>query len=410
MLEERRFAQDARHVLLQVRAAVGQIIDALPGPPRRPHQLSKLLKIDNKLAWKLTKVASEGDLFHVPRHIPGDAGVDLFVTAARRHGVSDARVAAVRAALRDLKEFIERHAGDRATLEKMLLSFSDEGREDLDLAQRKAAFEANSYLWGVRARAQVFVDFFKASSTPGRLDIVAIRGFIDLCLIRPGVPWTISQVKVANDAAQALPETRREPLDPPDEQEGGPDEVPLLRSFCSQPLPALRRVESGERFVEYEMMPREVGNRGGVTCLSGEIIRSAASYYRSADNQWAGTCTLARTPCEAVIIDWFVHEGLFGPIRPELGVYSELKGGPVISPLEGRERDRLPCNDTVNYLGKGAAVVPTPHIPNYASLIEHVFRRVGWDPHEFDVYRAQLQYPVIPTLILVKHELHEAPR
>lgn len=402
---EPTFADEARRVLLRVRAAFAQVVDSLPGDIRRPNELSKALKLDNKFAWKIIKVSHQADLFQLARHVPGGPGVELFLQAASRKRVSGTRLGAVRAAIDELDEFIMQHAGSRATLEKMLLSFSADGRSGLDIAQRKAAFEANSYLWGVQARTQVFIDFFHPSEDDGRLDLVAIRGFVDLRRIRPGVPWTISRVKMADDSARVIPGAQRQPLDPVPADPALNPEVPLLRDFSTNPLPKLRRVPVSEGFVEYELAPGDVGNTGGVTCLSAEIVPSAVSYRRSDTNRWACALTQARTPCEAVVVGWFIHESLFGPIRPELEVYSELRGGPFVSPLDNRERDRLPCQETVEYLGKGAAVVPTQYIPNFTTMIEHVFARTGWNADEYDVYRAEIPYPVVPSSILVKHPL-----
>lgn len=407
---ETSFADEARQVLLRVRSAFAQVVDSLPGDIRRPQELSKALHLDNKFAWKIMKVSHQADLFHLTRHVPGGPGVELFLKAASHRRVSGERVNAVRAAIDDLERFIAQHAGNRAMLEKMLLSFSEDGSPGLDVAQRKVAFEVNSYLWGAQARTQLFVDFFHPADDRGGLDICAIRGLIDLRRIRPGVPWTFSRVKTADDQARPIAAVEREPLDSSPPRDGLDPAVPLLREFSTKPTPAFRSIRGPDGFVEYELAPGDVGNTAGVTCLSGEVIRGALSCRHGPDNEWLGTGTQARTPCEAVVIDWFLHESLFGWIRPELAIYSELRGGPFVSPLEGRERDRLPCEESVAYLGKGTSVVPTPHVPNYAAMIEYAFDRTGWDPSEFDVYRAAIPYPVIPTTIIVKHRLPETPR
>ncbi len=403
------FERHAKQVLLRVRGAFAEIVDALPGRIARPHELCKSLKIDMKLAWKVMKVAHGADQFMVAQHIPGSNAIELFLRAASGQDVPSARIESAVSAVRDFERLIDVHAGDRTTLEMMLLSYAGEGRVQADLAQRKAAFAANGYIWGVQAATQLKVDFLHPATENGRLDIATLRGFIGLRRIRPNVPWVIARARVSDDEGKLHRAENRQPLDPAEDDSQETAGAPLLREFCSEPLPRFRRVSGPHGFLEDELVEGEVGNTGAVTCITGEVARSAASYYRAEQNRWAALVVRMHTPCEALLFDLFVHEDLFGPIEPELHVYSELAGGMPIPPIEGRERDRLPTWDIVEYLGKGTSVVHTPHVPRYAEMIRSSVDKLGWDGERFDVYRVQIQYPIIPTSVLMMQELPEAP-
>ena len=405
----RPFERHAKQVLQRVRGAFAEIIDALPGHITRPHELSKSLKIDMKLAWKIVKLAHGSDPFVAAQHIPGATAIELFLKAAARQQVPSSQIQSVEAAVGEFERLIETHAGDRATLEMMLLSYAREGRGQAELAQRKAAFAANSYIWGVQAVTQLKVDFLHPAAEKGRLDIATLRGFVGLRRIRPNVPWIIARARVVDDDGEMRTPSARQPLDPVEDDPSGSVGAPLLREFCSKPLPRFRRVAGPHGFLEDELIEGEVGNTGAITSITGDVAHNAASYYRAEHNRWAALALLVRTPCEALLFDLFVHEDLFGPIEPELRVYSELAGGTPIPPIEGRERDRLETWESVEYLGKGPGVVHTPHVPRHTEMIRYALDKLGWDGERFDVYRVCILYPIIPASVLMMHELPEAP-
>jgi len=182
----------------------------------------------------------------------------------------------------------------------------------------------------------------------------------------------------------------------------------LLREFCSKPLPRFRRTIRQHGFVEDELVEGPVGNTAAVTCITGEVSRGVASYYRSEHNRCGAVVARMRTPCEALVFDQLAHEDLFGRISPELIIYSQLTGGPSI-PFPGMECDRLPLSESVEYLGKGPSVVYTPHVPRYAEMVQYVFDKLALDGERFDVYRVVLLYPPIPTSVVMSHELPAAP-
>lgn len=403
------FEEHARQALLDVKGALAELVDALPGHITRPHELAKCLSIDMKLAWKVSRAAHCSDPFMAVQHIPGTAALEVFLKAAVSHNVPAKRILAVKAAMQEFERLIDVHAGDRATLEMMLLSYASEDRQRADLTHRRAAFAANSYLWGIQARTQLKADFMYPATERGRLDIATLRGFVGLRRIRANVPWVIARARVADDQGKVLQPFAREPLDPVADDPDGSTAAPLLREFCSTPLPRFRRVSGPHGFLDDELVEGEVGKTGAVTCLTGEVTRSVASYYRAEHNRSAALVVRMRTPCEALLFDLFVHEDLFGLIEPVLAVYSELEGGPPVPPIEGRERDRLATGESVEYLGKGPSVVHTPHVPRYAEMIRYALGKLGWEGERFDVYRVEMQYPIIPTSVVMTHELPEAP-
>jgi hypothetical protein len=400
--------EDARRVLLDTRNAFAAILEAVPGLEPRAQEVSEALAIPRKLGWQIAKLVCETDPFLVARYVPARGGMKTFLQAAARRKVPEALLQAATAAVKEFERLIDVHADDRASLEMMLSACASRADEQADVTWRKAAFMGNSYIWGVRAKTQLKTHFLHPSAEAGQLDIASLRGFVGLRRMRPNVPWVIARARCTDDDGKVRRAFVSQSLDVESAGKEGTDAVPLLPEFCSKPLPRFRRTIRQYGFLEDELVEGPVGNTGAITCITGEVSRGIASYLRTEHSQQGSVVARMRTPCEALLFDQLVHEELFGPISPELAVYSQLGGGPSI-PHPEMERERLPARESVEYLGKGPSVIYTPHVPRYSEMVRYVFDKLGWDGERFDVYRAVLLFPVIPTSVVMRHELPEAP-
>jgi len=406
--EPRPFEAHAEEVVRRVRNAFAEVIEALPGHVSRPSELEKALRIDKKLGWRVFRVVHGSDPFMAAQHVPGAAGVKIFLEAAAQRGVPSGLTEAAARAVGAFEELIQVHAGDRASLEMMMSGYARRGRKRGDLTHRKAAFRANSYVWGVQAKTQLKADFLHRSDRPGQLDIGSVRGFVGFRRIRANVAWVVARTRCTDDDGTLRTSFVREPLDPACEEGVDGPAVPLLREFCTKPLPRFRRVAGPHGFVEDELVEGPVGNTAAFNCIIGEVARSVASYYRDEHNRYGDLTARMRTPSEVLLFDQFVHEDVFGRMSPEVLVYGDLRGGPE-TPRDQRARDQLPVWETVEYLGKGPGVIHTPEVPRYAEMARYVFDRLGWDGERFDAYRIRVQYPIIPSTVVMRHELPERP-
>ena len=405
--EASTFETDAEFVLRRLRNAFAGVIEALPALVKRPHDLGRVLDIDKQLSWRIFKVARESDPFTAARHLPGQAGVRIFLEAAARNGVSSELTGTVAKALEEFDKLIGLHAGDRTSLEMMVNAKARSGREDADSVYRKAAFRGNSYIWGVQAKAQLKTDILLPAPEKGVLDICSLRGFIGLRRLRANVSWVVARGRCVDNDGESRRGFVREPLDSVGDPEGTMD-VPLLRGFCSTPLPQFRRVAGQHGFVEDELVEGPVGDTAALTCITAEVCRGVASYYRDEHNRFGEVISRVRTPCEVLIFDQLVHEDIFGRLHPELAVYGELAdSGPF--PVGGRHRNLLEVSEKVEYLGKGTSGLHTPHVPRYAEMARYVFDRLRCDADRFDVYRVRMRYPMIPASVVMRCELPERP-
>jgi hypothetical protein len=401
------FEDDAATVLRQMRGALAQLVAAAPGGASKPVELSKSLGIDMKLSWSLFQIVGATDLLAAGQYVPRPGATRKLLQAATRHHVPAQLIERVSGAAEEFERLVKVHAGDRPTFDLMISGRASNGLDRIHLTHLRDAFRANSHIWGVQARTKLLAHFLQPGTEEDMADGAVVRGLIGFRRIRPNVPWIIARARCVDDDGIVRRIPARTPLEAPRQPTtGGAPAVPFLTEFCTHPLPACRSIQRSDGFVEHELVEGPVGRTAAITCVMGDVVRNAASFFRDEHNSINEYTAFVREPCEVLINDLFVHEDMFGPLTPELIVYGDLRGGPEY-PGGGHEPPRLPVGETVDYLGKGPDVVATPDVPRYAELARYVFERLGWDGEHFDVYRVRLAYPVVPSIVLMRHPLRD---
>ncbi len=395
------FESAASDVLRSARGAFTDLLTEAGLGAARPAAVAKALGLDNKLAWKVCRFVHDTDELTAFKHLPGAAGIELVLKAADIAGVSASRVSSVRVADHKLREFVERSAGDRRTFEVMVNSHAGVDARD-SLEQRRQLYRAHAAVWGVRARVQVMTLFIRPSEEDEtKLDVMQVSGLVGLERLRPSVPWIVRVLRAGNDSASESYRLIREPLDPSGTDTGG---MPLLREFCSDPLPQLRQFEDANGWVYDELAPGVLGRAGAVTCIAGEIHRRVVPRHYEPENTQARYHMGVRTPVESSVFDVYLHGSLahFGDMnmhvfgllenRPPWGA-NEVMGEPVLEPTPARVLGSPP-------------VVATPRLARYGELIEHTLALSGWGPaSEFRGYRAEMEYPPAPCNVMLSCEL-----
>lgn len=399
------FENEAGKSIVDLKCALGRLVDSLPGARvSRPSELASLLMLDTMLSWKIWKVITEPDPFVAALYVPGASGVRQFLRAARKHKAGDDTLIAARQAYEAFQNLIRTHAGDRKSFDMLLAGHATADRARVDLEHRRGAFRHLSYLWGVQAKAHIYSLLLRPSaSAAGYFDVAAVRGFIDLRRIRPNVPWRIARCYTVDDAGALRTEFVREPLDPGTDSTIEGSELPLLRAFCSQPLPECRRVSGLHGEVEYQLVEGKVGNTGLLTCITGEVIRAAEPCHRDEAHQDLVLQAYVRTPCEVLLFDMLIDRRLFGDFHPELRAYSALFLGDLNA--KPAECDRLPIHEKIEPLGSGISGLHATEAPRYADMIGYALRRLDWSPDDFDAYRIRMEYPPTPISVRVYHPL-----
>jgi hypothetical protein len=400
------FESQATDALRQMRSALGALIAGIPGGVTKPVELQNALGIDVKLSWSVFQIIGAVDLLAGARNVPGSRAMRKLLRAAAQHGVAPSLIQRVSQATEDFDRLVRFHAGDLPTFDLMISGRASNGPNEIHLTHRRDVFRGNSHIWGVQAKTMLLAHFLQAGSDEGLTDGAAVRGLIGFRRIRPNVPWVIARARCVDMDGVVRRAPERFPLEMPADAAGGTFGAPFLTEFCSQPLPECRRIERTDGYIEHQLVEGPVGSTAAITCVMGDVVRNAATRYCDEHNRNNEYFALVRTPCEVLINDLFVDKDLFGPLKPELIVYGDLLGGPEY-PAGGREPPRLPVQASADYLGRGPGVIATPDVPRYVELAQHVFDRLGWDGQRFDVYRVRVAYPILSSIVVMRHPLHE---
>jgi hypothetical protein len=394
------FEDHVKEVLQRIRNSLAELLSSVGIDPTRPQDAARQLGLNKNLAWKVCRVIRENDPAGAIPIMPGREGFKIFLHAAQKRGAPSAALAAARDALVEFDQMIDIHSGDRDTLRLMIGGLGSEGDGQRAEALRKLSFRGNSATWGVQARIQLCVNVIAPSGDPEWADLAWLSGLIDLRRLRDDVAWTIASARRADDAGTALP-VRIEPLDPDD---SGNDAVPLLRPFCSPPLPEMRLERGPDGLLRYQLLEGPIGKTAATTCVIGIVGRRFVRRRRTEGDSIGEHNARLCTPVELLIHDLFVHRELSYAMAPEALLYSQLPNIPSY-PEGGRGCGLLPLSEKVLDLGAGPPDVLTPELPSYARMIETVFDRLAWRPRDFHGFRLRMRYPPIPTLAVLRYEL-----
>jgi len=405
LAEGRPFPEAATVVLRDMQNAFAGLIASIPynhDGVRKAADLHKALQLDRKLAWQFYKIATADNPLSVGSSVPKKVSLARLFKAATDRNVPEHVVDRAAAAFDQFEKFVAGHAGDREVFGSMISSLESTSADQLDLAHKKASFKAASHFLGVQAKTMLQCWMMLPGEQPNTHDVASVRGMFGLKRLRADVPWVISRLRTDHTDGQVMNSLKHEPLDP-----GGlgPHGITLLKDFCSQPLPEFRTRKSPFGTIEVELVGEKVGRASLVTCLTGEVTRCGLPTHRIEDHTVHSTCAQVRTPCEVLIHDFIVFEDLFGPIKPRLAVGSDHRD--THSHLHLRPNDVLPVRESLRYLGRGPDCLHSADVPRYAEMFRTVTARLGWDADRFDVYRCRIEYPLMPSSVMIEIDLSE---
>lgn len=389
--------QVLRGSLIEVFAAAG--VDA-----GRPYPAARELEVNKNLTWKASKIIRATGPSEAIQHLPGKGGTRLLLEALAKHGAAPEFVEKTRAAVEAFDRVIEKHSGDKATLELMLDGLNDGSNDAEQLEKsRKLAYQGNSGVWGMQVKARL-TTFVMAPDAPGSdiFDNLLLTGFLGLKRLRSETPWTILRLRSYQDDGSAKAPAAQRSLDAKAEELWG---VPLLPAYSSPGLPQLNvRHERHELAVELPGGP--VGKQGSADIFFGRVDRSFASMLATPSDKRGEFLTDYTLPIREAQFDVLIHEDLPPIPGAKFQLFSRLDG-PLPPPSVRRDRMALPIHVDVRDLGFGLPAMATPLYPRYTDMIGETFKSLGWDPRRFRTLRARIEYPPLGTVGCFSFPLEE---
>lgn len=391
------FEQHLRTVMAPVRRSFIDVLEAVGGHTPHTKGVCDALGVYRSLGWQISKVACEPELAQAARHIPEDGGMRSFIAAARKRGVPDEKIQAVSHAIEAFDRFVHMHADDRPSLDVLLSAAMSKPDESALLAARKTAFQGASAVFGVQARAQFTMLLVGPSASgDGWCDLATVRGFVGFRRNRADTSWVVAMTRVEEPVGTAQ-DRRPQRIFPP-APEAHLDGVPLLEPFCSRPLAQFQRHRDINGWIIDELVAGPIGNTAATTFFTAEIIPRCFRALVGAPDEKIKLHLSLHTPCEGIVFDQFIHRSISPPTPREMSVFARL---PHVSIF--RKGAQLPIVERIESPGVGLGFVPTPEIPGYADAIEHVCRQLGWPADEFELHRARMKYPPMPSELEISY-------
>ncbi|MFO0827270.1 MAG: hypothetical protein U0572_03885 [Phycisphaerales bacterium] len=389
--------EDLRVALLELYHNVG-------ADPETPQDIARRFKVNKTLTWNVSKVMSATEPLATVPNVPGGSALRVLLDAMLREGASQAAVQRVRLASEAFDKMIATHVGDRATLELVLDGMGTD-RDDYLEHSRKLAFRGNSGLWGIQAKTRLMSVFMAPNpTTPQRLDIAIVRGYVGVRRLRTDVRWPLFQLRGWGDRNDAVTKDRWEPIE---ESAAGQSPSPVIRSFSTFDSTKLEEVRTPAG-LDFVLTSGPVGNAGSFDCFLADYARSAVSTFRTATDITGEFGAPISAPTERLVFDIIVDEQLDFALSPEVRAYGGVFAGGPEGDAPGSPLP-LPLAQSIVALPGRPPLVATASVPRYADIVSLVFQRMGWDPVRFRGCRYELAYPPLGSTVLMSFGLPAAP-
>jgi hypothetical protein len=345
------------------------------------------------------RLATSDDPIQEAEAVPGPMAVRRVIEAARAQGVAEDRLEQVMSAVLVFDRLVQAHADGRKTFNSMIASLSEGAEDAIDLQTRRAAFRANSQVWGLQARACLWSTTYFPGRNSEFMGALSLRGPIGVRRLRVNAPYIVSgyvAFEKSSDASQPEPLGSAPDANSPDPR--------LLVPFCTRPLPQISSSHTSDQFVLTEMPPGPVGNAGAATILLADVVRNS-KWKQEGDQQSIVNSMGVATPFEVLVLDTLFHRSMFGRLTPRPRVFGRHSVPLGVMPHLYRESDTLPVAVSATCLGRAPSVLESPDIPRYREMHESLCGRLDLDPHDFDVYRCRVEYPILHAHVGVWFDL-----
>lgn len=404
------FASGARAMFSRLQEAIGSVVSVLSGEtPPRPAEMSRSLGLDGKLAWRIARMVEAKDSLAAAQFVPGKAGMQLFLEAARQQGIPPQLIERVEHVFEEYTEYVRSQADNRRSFDAIVSSLTNEDRQRIDIEYRRSAFLGQSYIVGIQSRVNLASYMLSPSADGEMIDIAAMRGVVDLRRLRPGVPWRLGRISVYQRTDGNVQIPSREPISAHQLDDAGPDALPFMPEFCTKPLPVSQPIKTKSGYFEYLMPETDLGNGGKTTCVLGEVTyNSQLRYSESTDSEPLRLRFGSHIPSELLLFDLHVHQDLFPSIVPKLEVLTALYSSAPPTILNAG--DEIPVSERVQLLGTGLDQLHDRDCPEYSTILSTCYSSLGWDPSRFNCFRVRIAYPPVPSAIAYSYSAGLAMR
>lgn len=370
------FVIESRRAISHLRDAVRRVVAAVPDSGTRPTDLAKAFNLDYALAWQIHSLANQPDGPMMPRVVPKRGAMERFLRAAARSAPSDL-ARSVEVAYTEFEQVVADLAGDRDTFDAMLTLQRPQDASGLQKL-RRAAHRANAAVWGVSCRCAIRTMIFHGD-LDGQQDSLSISGRVGLQRLFPEAVISITASTRTWGGSFLQPGEKPAIVIAPCE---------LIESVCSQPLPTVHRSIDADGSPRDSLAIDGLGKRGESTFFWRNISRGIPNLAKPPH----GISVRCVVPTELVLIDLVIPRGWLEEPTARGWVSPDTTHLAVPDPTG---QYRLPFEGEAQLLGTSLANLHTRAAPQYVDLVQREIARMGWAETEFNLFRLEVQYPVL---------------
>jgi hypothetical protein len=392
------FAEEAAEAMTGLRSALAGLISGCRQVAgTRPIDISRGLGIDMKLAWKMSHLAEAARPFDSARHVPGGAGMRIFLDAAGARDADPEDVKRTEAAFAKVQGVIAEHCGSRKVFETMVSEMQETEDRPPALADRERLFEGARSVWGLKADLIHRMDILHPCRVEGLLDCVTIRTLAGTRRLRGGVPLVFPRPRVVDDRGMESRSSLRESLDSGIEGNA----FPIVETLCDGALPAFHAQERDQGMI-FEAPPLDAADPSSFTVATGEILRAAQPTRVQGDSHGIYQLMRLRVPAPLAVFDVLIHDSLIdSDVQPDSYLASELHVS--ASFIHNVRRVRLPIGI------RRQEIEPTqvPELDSKGGMqtrLEIATRALDCRREDFRWFRLEVEYPPICSLMAFECE------
>ncbi len=375
---------------------------------KKATDLQRALAIPGTLAWQVFRVAHSRNLIAAADTVPGMKAIRRLVRAAEQQGVSPQSVAELTRSATRFEDLVRDVAGSRRTFNSLVTGLNSEPDWKDEVHYRRAAFEANSHIWGTQVGTKLVTLVFHPSS-PQRADMLAISGAVEICRIRGDAPIELCSTAAYSDylrgpKSEAIVSLGHQ-LTSNDITAPG---CTLLTEFGTQPLPKVHTLVNDRGHLVVELEPEDLGQRHAVTAFVAELYRPDVPRYQEEEEPTLGASVLIKAPIRTLIVDLIIAAGTHGTTLPAPRGYmiANPRGDPILfGGVLDKHQKRILEHCSVAHLGQGSHMLDTTDVPGYPQMFREVCRQLGWNPALFHAFRCRVEYPIMPSSVVVGYDL-----
>lgn len=323
--------------------------------------------------------------------IPGLTGLEMFIEACGRIGVSSERVEAASAAVAEFGNLIRRFGGSQR---KLIDAVSAAGIGSGRISTARKATELREVthrqavdLYGSNTETSLSIRIYRPSMTePGQLDMHGVMGRIGFQRRNASLPIVMFH------GGAALSRAGRE------HPTGDAD---FLEQFRSKPLP--RTTFESRDNVEIEIVDPNLEVHEPMDYLAGPFTANS-SLMTLNGRRFLNSSTNCVTPSRQMLADVYLPAATVASLTCSAGAFRAGPLGSILGDPSLRWFDRIPGSLTPNLLGRGLANCATEAYARHEDLTMHFFDAVGLDADQYVGFRLEVLYPLLHISYVLSFE------